>query len=332
MMPNKKVRWGVLGVAKIATAKVIPAMRQGRLSEVTAIASRDKDRAAQAAAELGIPKSYGTYEDLIADPDIDAIYNPLPNHLHVPWSIKAAEAGKHVLCEKPIALSAAEAKQLIAVRDRTGVKMGEAFMVHLHPQWLRTLEIVRSGEIGEIRAFNFVFSYNNRDAQNIRNKPEFGGGAIMDIGCYPIHTSRWMFGAEPLRVSSAIEKDPSFGTDRLSSAILEYPQGHAVFTCGTQMAPYQKAIVFGTQGRVEIEIPVNAPPDKETKIAIYAAETRTETFPVCDQYTLQGDAFSEAILNGGVVPVTVEDAIRNMAAIDAVFLSATTNRWQSPAK
>jgi predicted dehydrogenase len=332
MMPNKKVRWGVLGVAKIATAKVIPAMRQGRLSEVTAIASRDKDRAAQAAAELGIPKSYGTYEDLIADPDIDAIYNPLPNHLHVPWSIKAAEAGKHVLCEKPIALSAAEAKQLIAVRDRTGVKMGEAFMVHLHPQWLRTLEIVRSGEIGEIRAFNFVFSYNNRDAQNIRNKPEFGGGAIMDIGCYPIHTSRWMFGAEPLRVSSAIEKDPSFGTDRLSSAILEYPQGHAVFTCGTQMAPYQKAIVFGTQGRVEIEIPVNAPPDKETKIAIYAAETRTETFPVCDQYTLQGDAFSEAILNGGVVPVTVEDAIRNMAVIDAVFLSATTNRWQSPAK
>ena len=326
---TKKIRWGVLGVAKIATAKVIPAMQRGSLSEVTAIASRDAAKAAQAAKDLGIPKSYGSYEELLADPDIDAIYNPLPNHLHLPWSIKAAEAGKHVLCEKPIALSVEETRELIAARDRTGMKIGEAFMVHLHPQWLRALEVLRSGEIGEIRAFNFVFSYNNRDAANIRNKPELGGGAIMDIGCYPIHTSRWMFGAEPLRVSSLVERDPVFRTDRLSSAILEFPRGHAVFTCSTQMSPYQRALIFGTEGRIEIEIPVNAPPDRETKVLIHTTESRIETIPVCDQYTLQSDAFSGAILNGGEVPVSLEDGVHNMGVIDAIFQSSRTNAWQT---
>src|SRR5437868_3364946 len=212
----KTVRWGVLSTANIATTKVIPAMQQGVYCEFTAIASRNLEQAQAAAAQLGIPKAYGSYEELIADPDIDAIYNPLPNHLHVPWSIKAAEAGKHVLCEKPISLSVDQARELMAARDRTGVKMGEAFMVHLHPQWLRTVEVLQSGEIGELRALNFVFSYNNRDAQNIRNKQEMGGGAVMDIGCYPIHISRWVFGEEPRRVCALLERDPDFGTDRLS--------------------------------------------------------------------------------------------------------------------
>jgi predicted dehydrogenase len=319
MAMARKIRWGVLGVAKIATVKVIPAMQRGEFCEVTAIASRDSAKAAMAAADLGIAKSYGSYEDLLADPDVDAVYNPLPNHLHVPWSIRAAEAGKHVLCEKPIALSCEEARELIAARDRTGLKIGEAFMVHLHPQWLRAREILQSGEIGDLRAFNFVFSYNNRDPLNIRNKPEMGGGAVMDIGCYPIHTSRWMFGAEPLSVLARVEKDPEFGTDRLSSAILEYPQGHAVFTCSTQMHPYQRALIFGTKGRIELEIPVNAPPDQETRILVQAAELRTETFAVCDQYTLQGDAFSKAILEDGDVPVSLEDAVKNMAVIEAMF-------------
>jgi predicted dehydrogenase len=318
LMANK-IRWGVLGVAKIATVKVIPAMQRGEFCEVTAIASRDPEKARKAAGELGIVKSYGSYEELLADPDVDAIYNPLPNHLHVPWSVKAAEAGKHVLCEKPIAVSVAEARELIAARDRTGVKIGEAFMVHLHPQWLRVMEILQSGEIGELRAFNFVFSYNNQDPQNIRNQPEMGGGAVMDIGCYPIHTSRWVFGAEPLSVVARVQRDPVFGTDRLSSAILEYRQGHAVFTCSTQMHPYQRALIFGTKGRIEIEIPVNAPPDQETRILVQAAELRTETFAVCDQYTLQGDAFSRAILEGGEVPVSLEDAVKNMAVIEAMF-------------
>ncbi len=327
---SQKIRWGVLGVAKIATVKVIPAMQRGKVSEVTAIASRDAAKAAQAARDLGIPKSYGSYEELIADPDIDAIYNPLPNHLHVPWSIQAANAGKHVLCEKPIALSVAETRDLIAARDRTGVKMGEAFMVRLHPQWLRTLEIVRSGEIGDLRAMSCVFSYNNRDAQNIRNKPETGGGAIMDIGCYPIHTSRWIFGAEPHRVSAVVERDPDFGTDRLVSALLDYPGGQAVFTCSTQMSPFQRMQFFGTKGRVEIAIPVNAPPDKETRIEVQAPDIRTETFAVCDQYTLQGDAFSRAVLGETEVPVPLEDALRNMAVIEALFRSGRTGMWEVP--
>lgn len=326
----KKIRWGVLGVAKIATTKVIPAMQRGILSEVTAIASRNAAKAVHAAESLGIAKPYGAYEELLADPDIDAVYIPLPNHLHVPWSIKAAEAGKHVLCEKPIALTADQAQQLISARDRTGVKMGEAFMVHLHPQWQRALEIINSGEIGELRAMNFVFSYHNRDAQNIRNKPETGGGAVMDIGCYPVHLSRWMFGGEPTRVSALADKDPEFGTDYLASAILEYPQGHTLFTCSTQMSPYQRALIFGTRGHIEVEIPVNTPPDKPTKILVHTSEPGTEAFPACDQYTLQGDAFSQAILSNTEVPVSLEDAVRNMGVIDALFRSARTSSWQTP--
>jgi predicted dehydrogenase len=327
---TRKIRWGVLGVAKIATAKVIPAMQRGRICEIAAIASRDAAKAGQAARDLGIPKSYGSYEDLIADPEIDAVYNPLPNHLHVPWSIKAAETGKHVLCEKPIALSIAETRDLIAARDRTGVKIGEAFMVRLHPQWLRTFEIVRSGEIGDLRAMNCFFSYYNRDARNIRNQPETGGGAIMDIGCYPIHISRWIFGAEPRRVSAVIERDPDFGVDRLVSALLDFPDGQASFTCGTQMSPYQRMQFFGTKGRIEIEIPVNAPPDRETRIFVETTSLRTETFAVCDQYTLQGEAFSRAVLGEGEVPVPLEDALRNMAVIESLVRSGGTGTREVP--
>ena len=327
---SNKIRWGVLGVAKIATVKVIPAMQRGTLTEIAAIASRDLAKAENAARELGIPKAYGSYEELIADPTIDAIYNPLPNHLHVPWSVKAAEAGKHVLCEKPIALTIGETNELIAARDRTGVKIGEAFMVHVHPQWLRTLEIVRSGEIGDLRAFNCVFSYNNRDPHNIRNIAEIGGGTLMDIGCYPIHTSRWIFGEEPRKVSALVDRDPAFGTDRLVSAILDYPSGQATFLCSTQMTPFQRMTFYGTAGRVEVEIPVNAPPDKETRIFVQTTELRTETFPVCDQYTLQGDAFSRAILGQGDVPVPLENALKNMAVIDALFRSARSGSWEAP--
>ena len=331
----KKIRWGVLGAAKIATVKVIPAMQRGTLSEIKAIASRDARRAEQVAADLNIEKHYASYEALLADKEIDAIYNPLPNHLHVPWSIKAAEAGKHVLCEKPIALSVAETKALIEARDRTGVKMGEAFMVRLHPQWKRTLELVRSGEIGHLRAMDCVFSYTNRDPDNIRNRLDAGGGTIMDIGCYPIHISRWIFGAEPNRVNAVIERDPDFGTDRLVSALLDYPREsgmgrQATFTCSTQMTPFQRMQFFGTKGRIEIEIPVNAPPGKETRIFVENPGLKTETFEICDQYTLQGDAFSRAILGEGDVPVPLEDALRNMAVIEALFRSARTGMWEAP--
>lgn len=319
----QKVRFGVLSVAKIGTVKVIPAMRKCAHCEVTAIASREIGRAREAAAALGIPTAYGSYEELLADPSIDAIYNPLPNHMHVPWSIRAAEAGKHVLCEKPIGLNPAEVTRLILARDRAGVKIGEAFMIRVHPQWLRTREIVQSGEIGELRTMHCVFSFYNRDGANIRNRPEYGGGALMDIGCYPIQASRWIFGTEPRQVSARIERDPEFGIDHTISGLLDFPNGQALFTTSMQMNPYQRVQLFGVKGSVELEIPFNAPPDRETRIFVRTgAVERTETFPVCDQYTLQGDAFARAILGDGEVPVSLEDALGNMKVM-AALLEAT---------
>jgi predicted dehydrogenase len=337
-MTGGKVRWGVLGAASIAIRKVIPGMQKGEWSDVTAIASRDLPKAEDAAHRLGIAKAYGSYEELLADPGVEAIYNPLPNHLHVPWSIKAAEAGKHVLCEKPLSLSVMEAKTLLAARDRCGVKIGEAFMVKTHPQWLRTRELVRHGVIGELRAIMGAFSYFNRDPKNVRHVAEWGGGGLMDIGCYPITTSRWIFGEEPLRVAGIAERDPEFGTDRLTSAMMEFPSGQAVFTCSTQMVPYQRMQFLGTKGRIEIEIPFNAPNDRPTRIFIddgrdvFGTGIRTETIPVCDQYTVQGDAFSRAIREGGQVPVPLEDAIANMAVIEAIFRAADSGKWERPSR
>lgn len=332
----KKVCWGVLGAANIGIKKVIPAMQRGEYTAVEAIASRDPDRARKAADLLGIPKAYGSYEDLLADPEIEAIYNPLPNHLHVPWSRRAAEAGKHVLCEKPISLSAAEGRELIAVRDKTGVKIGEAFMVRTHPQWLRARELVRSGQIGKLRSIVGAFSYSNRDPKNIRNILDFGGGGLMDIGCYPITMSRFLFEREPVRVISLLDFDPEMKTDRLSSAILDFEHGQALFTCSTQLVPYQRMQILGTTGRIEIEIPFNAPPDRPCRIFlddgsdVAGRNARTEEFPVCDQYTVQGDLFSKAILENGDVPVPLEDAVANMAVIDALFQSSRTGVWENP--
>jgi predicted dehydrogenase len=335
-MPNK-VRWGILSTAKIGIKKVVPAMLKGDWVEVSAIASRDLHAAEEAARELGIAKAYGSYEELLADPQIEAIYNPLPNQLHVPWSIKAAEAGKHVLCEKPISMTVAEAKELLEVQQRTGVTIGEAFMVRTHPQWLRTRELIASGRIGSLRSIQGFFSYFNTDPKNIRNIPECGGGALMDIGCYPINTSRFLFGEEPRRVSGAVEKDPGFQVDRLTSAILEFPSGgHAVFTCSTQLVPYQRMQLLGTKGRIEIEVPFNAPNDRPCRIFIddgrdlFGGGVTIETFPTCDQYTIQGDVFSRALREGTEVPVPLPDAIKNMAVIEAVFRSAESGSWETP--
>jgi predicted dehydrogenase len=327
-MPEK-IRWGVLGVAKIATVKVIPGMQQGKWSEVTAIASRDADKARTAAQQLKIPKWYGSYEQLLADPDIDAIYIPLPNHLHVRWSIRCAEARKHVLCEKPIALSAAEARTLIPVRDAARVKMGEAFMSRTHPQWLRVRDLARSGRIGDLRLMTTTFSYFNADPANVRNVADWGGGALMDIGCYPITLSRMIFGEEPERAMGLVERDPKFKTDRLTSAILEFKSGQCVFTCSTQLTPYQRTNIFGTKGSIDIEIPVNTPPNQATRIFV---DGELEEIAPCDQYTIQGDLFSRAILDDGPVPVPIEDAVMNMAVIDAIMRSAKSGRWESPAQ
>jgi predicted dehydrogenase len=330
---SKKVRWGVLGVANIAVKKVIPAMHFCELAEITAIASRDLGKAKQAAESLRLPKAYGSYEELLADPDIDAIYNPLPNHLHVPWSIKAAEAGKHVLCEKPIALSVEETRTLIETRDRTGVKIGEAFMVRTHPQWLRAREIVRSGEIGELRAIVSTFSYFNTDKTNVRNMADIGGGALLDVGCYPITMSRFLFEREPSRVTGIIDRDPEMKTDRLTSALLDFAPGQAAFICSTQLVPFQRMQVFGTKGRVELEIPYNIPPDRPSRIFVddgsqlAGRSARLEQFPTADQYTIQGDEFSRAILENSEVPVPLENALANMRVIEAIFRSGVTGEW-----
>ena len=331
-----KLRWGVLGVANIAVQKIIPAMQRGERCEITAIASRDPVKAQQAARKLGIPKPYGSYKALLADREIDAIYNPLPNHLHVPWSIKAAEAGKHVLCEKPVGLSVAEAKQLRDARDRTGVKIGEAFMVRTHPQWRKAFDLVRDGRIGNLRSITGFFSYSNADPANIRNILAYGGGGIMDIGCYPIFTSRFIFGAEPRRVLGLVERDPQMKTDRLTSAILDFAASHATFTCGTQLVPYQRMQIFGTRGRIEIEIPFNAPPDRPCRVLLddgsdlFGSGIEIHELPVCDPYTSQGDLFARAVQEDGEVPVPLESSIANMAVIEAVFRSAESGKWEEP--
>jgi predicted dehydrogenase len=331
----KKVRWGVLGVAGIAVRRVIPGMQHCELAEVSAIASRDLARAQDAAKTLGIARAYGSYEELLRAPDIDVIYNPLPNHLHVPWTIKAAEAGKHVLCEKPLGMNAAEAEQLIAVRDRTGVRIGEAFMVRTTPQWMRLREIVQSGEIGDLRAVSGFFSYTNTDPANIRNIPEYGGGGIMDIGCYPIFASRFVSGQEPRRLVAMIEHDPKMGTDRLSSAILDFPFGQAAFICSTQISPHQFMKFVGTKGRVELEIPFNTLNDRTMRVIVddgrdlIGSGRRVEEFGPVDQYAIQGDAFSKAVLGQGEVPVPLENAVGNMRVIDAVFKSAASGKWEA---
>jgi predicted dehydrogenase len=334
----QKVRWGILGTAKIATTKVIPAMQRGQLCEIAAIASRDGAKAEEAAARLGIPKAYGSYQEMLDDPGIDAIYNPLPNHMHVPWSIRAAEAGKHVLCEKPIGMNVAETLQLIAARDRTGVTVGEAFMVQSHPQWMRTVELVRTGRIGPLRSAIGSFSYFKLDADNIRNIREYGGGGLMDIGCYAIKVSRMVFGEEPVRVSAAMVRDPRFGNvDILTSAILDFPLGHCIFTCSTQVALQQSMRFYGATGRIELEIPFNAPDDLPSRIRIDDGRDLTgsgvtvEEFAPCDQYTIQGDLFSRAIREGGPPPVPLEDALKNMAVMDAIVRSAETSQWVEPA-
>lgn len=330
---REKIRWGVLGAARIAVVKVIPGMQKGQVSEITAIASRNLEKAKDAAERLGIPKAYGSYEELLADPDVDAIYNPLPNHMHVPWSVRAAEAGKHVLCEKPIGLSAAECRELMKVRDRTGVKISEAFMVRTHPQWLRAREIVRSGTIGDLRAIISAFSYFNRDPENIRNIPEWGGGALMDIGCYPIQISRFVFEREPLRVVGSFGRDPDMKTDRLTSGVLDFGSAQSIFTCSTQMVPHQRVQILGTKGRIELEIPFNAPPDRPTRILVdsgkdvFGSGITSEEFAVCDQYTLQGDQFSQAVLGSGDVPTPLEDSLANMNVIEALFESEGKGCW-----
>jgi len=329
----KKVVWGVISTAKIGLKKVLPGMQRSDRLEIRAIASRSAKAAREAADALGIPKAYGSYEELLGDAQIEAVYNPLPNHLHVPLTLRAAEAGKHVLCEKPIALTAADAERLRAAAGK--VLIMEAFMVRFHPQWLRARELIRQGQVGTLRAVQMFFSYFNDDAMNIRNMAAIGGGALYDIGCYAIVAGRFFFEAEPRRAVALVDRDPGFGTDRLTSALVDFGAGrHLDFTVSTQCVPFQRLQICGTKGRIEIQIPVNAPQGAKTVLflddgaALDGSSVRSEIVPPSDQYMLQGEAFSRAVRGEIELPYGVEDAVRNMRIIDALFRSETSARWE----
>ena len=331
------MNWGVLGTAGIGVRKVIPAMQKTPLGHVAAIASRNAETAADAAGKLGIARHYGSYEALLEDPEIEAIYNPLPVHLHVEWSIKAMEAGKHVLCEKPIALTAEDAARLVAARERTGKEVLEAVMVRQHPQWLRAREIVKSGEIGELCLIQTTMSYFNDDPTNIRNIPEVGGGALYDIGCYAIFLSRFMFGAEPVRVISLIDRDPKLGTDRLTGGIVDFGGGRQLsFASATQLTRYQNVIIFGRSGRIEVPISLNAPQGGTTTILVdpkgdnEPADFRHETLPACDQYTLQAEYAARVFSGEMKAEFPIEDAVASMKVVEALYRSAETERWEKP--
>ena len=324
-----KIRWGILSTAKIGTEKVIPAMQLGKYCKVTAISSRKLKKAKSAAKRLDIEKAYGSYEELLTDPDIDAVYIPLPNHLHVPWAIKALNAGKHVLCEKPIALSVVEAQTLLDVAKKfPRLKVMEAFMYRNHPQWQLAKQQVSEGKIGKVRTIQSFFSYYNNNPHNIRNKLEIGGGGLMDIGCYCISLARFIFEGEPWRVCGIMEEDPELKIDRLTSGILDFVNGTSTFTCATQLVPYQRVNIFGTKGRIEIEIPFNAPSDRPCKLwQENDAKIKEVTLEICNQYTIQGDLFSRVVLEDREVPVPLEDAVANMQVIEALLHSARSRSW-----
>jgi len=326
----KNVKWGIISTANIGVAKVIPGMLKSRNLDVVAISSRDLKTAKGWAAKLGIPKAYGSYEEMLADPEIEAVYNPLPNHLHVPLTLAAVKAGKHVLCEKPIAITAKEAAKLRKVPKKTLVS--EAFMVRHALQWIDARRRVKAGEIGDVRAIQVMFSYFNRDAGNVRNMAGIGGGGLLDIGCYPITVSRYIFGAEPTRVAATIDFDPKFKTDRLMGGMADFGKGrHLSFSISTQLAPFQRVQIMGTKGRIEVEIPFNAPPDKPNRIFVQGMDMNVGewvSYPVSDQYMLQAEAFGRVIRKKEKLVWGVDDAIQNMKIIDAFFKAGKTGKWE----
>ena len=334
---GRRLRWGVLSTADIGLRKVIPGMRRSARSEVVAIASREGGRAERVARELGIPRAHGSYEALLADPDVDAVYIPLPNHLHAEWAIAAVRAGKHVLCEKPLAMTSTDAERMVRAADDAGVHLMEAFMYRHHPSWVAAIELVRAGRIGKVRSVQSWFSYYNDDATNIRNIVEYGGGALFDIGCYTINLSRMVFGGEPSHIQASVRRDPATGVDALVSAILDFDGGIASFTCAIRSESDQRVHIYGTEGRISIDIPFNIPPDRPTRIRLTAGgdppvapDTTVLEFPTTDPYTAEVERFVSAVLDGGPTPVPPEDAVANLRVIDAIFAIAERGPGAAP--
>jgi predicted dehydrogenase len=322
-----ELRWGVLSTADIGRRKVIPAIQKARRCRVVAIASREPGRASAIAAELGIGRAHASYEALLADGDVDAVYIPLPNHLHLEWTLRAIAAGKHVLCEKPLALNAADAARMVDAAEAAGLTLMEAFMYRLHPSWAAVRDLVAAGRIGRLMAIQSWFSYYNDDPANIRNIREAGGGALYDIGCYNVNLSRLLFGAEPVRVHASVLRDPANGVDVLTSAILEFAGGgQATFTCSTRTETDQRVHVYGTTGRIAIDIPFNIPPDRPTQVFVTAGgdppvapASETLAFPVSDAYRVEAETFAALVLDGSPPPFPVADAVANLRVIEQIF-------------
>jgi predicted dehydrogenase len=332
-----KLKWGILSTANIGVKRVIPAIIAGERGVVAAIASRDAGRAASVAANFGIPRSYGNYEALLNDPEIEAIYNPLPNHLHVKWTVRALEAGKHVLCEKPIALNAVEAQAIVAARDRGGHKVIEAFMLRHHPQWHRVRALVQAGRIGLVRAIQSAFVFSVLDPKNVRNRPDIGGGALYDVGCYPIVTARYLFGTEPERAIALVDRDPELGVDRVTSGLLAFPRGgQLAFVSALQLAPYQRVVILGSDGRIEVLVPFTPQKEYGCRIIIDSGKdlgggsAAVEDFSPVDQFVAQCDTAAAVFRNETRQEFPIEDAIANMRVIDALYRSAVSGHWETP--
>jgi len=332
-----RLNWGVLGTANIAVKRVIPAIAAGTRGRVAAVASRDLSRALDVAARFGVERSYGSYQALLDDPLIDAVYNPLPNHLHVEWTVKALEAGKHVLCEKPIALCAADAQAIVDARDRTGCCVVEAFMVRCHPQWHRVRTLVQSGRIGLVRTIQSAFVFTVLDPNNVRNRADIGGGALYDVGCYPIVTARYLFGSEPERAIALVDRDPDMGIDRLTSGLLAFRGGgQLTFSASLQLAPYQRVTILGSEGRIEVAVPFTPQAQHSCRIIIDSGSSLDgsssvfENFAPVDQYAAQCDLAARVFLGEADVEFPIEDAIANMRVIDALYRSAASSHWEVP--
>jgi predicted dehydrogenase len=303
------------------------------LVEPYAVASRDAAKAGEFAKKWDFPVSYSSYEQLLADPKVDFVYIPLPNHLHLQYIKKAADAGKPILCEKPLCLNAKDAAEAAEYCEKKKIPLMEAFMYRFHPQWVRAAELAKCGELGEVLSTQAVFSYNNKDGANIRNKAECGGGAVLDIGCYAVSTSRLLMGREPEKVSAMLIRDQAFKTDILCSAILDYGKGRAsTFTVSTQMFPYQRVSAFGTNGSLSVEIPFNMPGDIPGKLTVITGITkRVVETEIADQYLLEFDAFAQSLIEKTEAPSPVSDAVANMAVLDAIFASAASGKWETVA-
>lgn len=325
---SEKINWGILGAAAIAKDQLMPAIKQSTNSNLMALASREIEKAKIIAEANNIPKCYGSYDELLNDPQIDAVYIPLPNHLHMEYTIKAIQKGKHVLVEKPICLKSNDVEEIIKVmNDFPQVKVMEAFMYKLHPQWIKVKELITDGAIGKLKFIQSSFSFFDDNPKSIVNTKEYGGGSLYDIGCYPVSVSRFLFDDQPKLICANMEIDPNLGIEVTTNCILEFENGRSQFFSSIRMKDNQNVKIFGTEGIIELVLPFNPLPNKQAEIILIKNETK-EIIKVdsCNQYEIEVSLFSKSIIENTEPPVSIYDSLNNMLVIDKIFESANYNK------